>query len=233
MVTNSTSTRKAIDRVPRENGEVTRARIIETAGRLFAEKGYAETTNKEISEVSDTNVTGINYHFGSREGLYEAVVREVSAYMLNPEYLACFADDQLTDGEKLEVFIDHKTRFGPDSWQHRLWAREVVAPSSIWFRVANEEAMSKIDTVSCTLSSFTGIPVDEPELQLCLLNIMSPVISLLMISKKLHSKRIPMIDIDPDMVSRSIKNFIFAGIDRIAKDYAERKGSMTHTNEKK
>lgn len=233
MKTNSTSFRKIAPRIPRENGEITRAKIIEAAGRLFAEKGYAETTNKEISEASGTNITGINYHFGSREGLYKAVVREVSCHMLNPEYLACFDDDRLSDEEKVGVFIDYKARLGPDCWQHRLWAREVVAPSSIWLKVANEDAMSKIELVSRALSSYTGIPINEPELQLCLLNIMSPIISLLMISDKLHKERLPILASDPDMVSRSIKSFIFAGIDRIAKDYAERKGLMNHIGNEK
>lgn len=233
MTTSSMSARKVVTRAPREDGEATRARIIDTAGRLFAEKGYAETTNKEISEVSDTNVTGINYHFGSREGLYEAVVREVSEYMLNPEYLAWFDDDQLNDREKLEIFIDFKTKLGPENWQHRLWAREVVAPSSIWLKVANEHALSRLDIVSRVLSGYTGIPVGKPELELCLLNIMSPIMSLLMIGKKLQSEHLPIIDIDPDMVSRSIKSFIFAGIDKLAEEYATRKAAMKHTKKKK
>ena len=64
-------------RRPREDGNATRQKIIEVAGTLFAEKGYAETSSKEITERAGTNIAAVNYHFGSREKLYIAVLDEV------------------------------------------------------------------------------------------------------------------------------------------------------------
>ena len=230
MTISSASTKKSV-RAHREDGEATRAKIIETAGRLFAEKGFPETTSKEISDVSGTNITGINYHFGSREGLYEAVVREVTEYMLDPEFLNTFEGDALTPREKMEAFIDSKARFGSDDWQLRLWAREVVAPSTIWLKVADQErVLSRIDVVGRVLSAYTGIPVGDPELELCLLSLMSPVMSLLMISPKLHKRHIPMFHLDPAMVTRVLKTFLLAGIDKIAEDYRVKRDSMNHSD---
>ncbi len=56
----------------RGDGEQTRARIIETAGHLMAENGFAQTTSKSICEAAQVNMAAINYYFGSREGLYIA-----------------------------------------------------------------------------------------------------------------------------------------------------------------
>jgi len=70
-------------RSSRSDGEVTRARIIDIAGRLFAQNGYGETTSKEISEQADINMAAINYHFGSRENLYLAVLEEADRRLVD------------------------------------------------------------------------------------------------------------------------------------------------------
>ena len=41
-------------RRPREDGNATRQKIIEVAGALFAEKGYTETSSKEITQRAGT-----------------------------------------------------------------------------------------------------------------------------------------------------------------------------------
>ena len=61
----------------REDGEVTRRHILETAVRLFAEHGYADTTSKMICKEAGVNIAAVNYHFGSRDDLYRAVLEDV------------------------------------------------------------------------------------------------------------------------------------------------------------
>ncbi|MEG6992327.1 helix-turn-helix domain-containing protein, partial [Pseudomonas aeruginosa] len=50
-------------RTPRSDGESTRARILEVAGRLFAQHGYANTASKAICEEAGADLAAINYHF--------------------------------------------------------------------------------------------------------------------------------------------------------------------------
>lgn len=50
-----------------------RARLITTALRLFAQKGFDGVTVRDIAAASDVSVGLINHHFGSKEGLREAV----------------------------------------------------------------------------------------------------------------------------------------------------------------
>ena len=63
-------------RSARTDGELTRTRIMEAAGSLFAAAGYAETTSKAIAAKAGVDLASINYHFGSRRGLYQAVLVE-------------------------------------------------------------------------------------------------------------------------------------------------------------
>lgn len=48
-------------------------RLIETAIRLFAELNGHEVSNRRLAKEAEVNHAMINYHFGSREGLCEAV----------------------------------------------------------------------------------------------------------------------------------------------------------------
>src|SRR4030095_14921450 len=75
-------------RAPRPHGEATRLHLLETAGRGVAERGYADTTSKEICERAGTPMASGAYHFGSREGLYEAVLIEAHRQIVGLDELA-------------------------------------------------------------------------------------------------------------------------------------------------
>ncbi|WP_193604588.1 TetR/AcrR family transcriptional regulator [Nocardioides dongkuii] len=61
----------------------TEARILQTAERLFAERGPEAVSLRAITTEAGTNVASIHYHFGSKEGLLAALIQtraaEVSA----------------------------------------------------------------------------------------------------------------------------------------------------------
>jgi len=55
----------------------TREALINAAGELLAEKGFASVSTRAIAELAKENVGSIHYHFGSKDKLFEAVVRTV------------------------------------------------------------------------------------------------------------------------------------------------------------
>ncbi|MDX1564170.1 MAG: CerR family C-terminal domain-containing protein [Phycisphaeraceae bacterium] len=48
-------------------------RLLEAAESLFAEKGFAATSVRDITQAADCNVSAVNYHFDSKQKLYEQV----------------------------------------------------------------------------------------------------------------------------------------------------------------
>lgn len=50
-------------------------RMLDTAERLFAEQGLHATTVRQITCGADVNLAAVNYHFGSKQALVEAVFR--------------------------------------------------------------------------------------------------------------------------------------------------------------
>lgn len=57
--------------------ETTRERLIRAARRIFAERGYDAASVREITAAAAANLGAVNYHFGSKQALYDAVLDSV------------------------------------------------------------------------------------------------------------------------------------------------------------
>lgn len=57
----------------RKDGCDTCKRLLDVAAQVFAEKGYRATTIAQICKAAKANVAAVNYHFGSKDGLYAQV----------------------------------------------------------------------------------------------------------------------------------------------------------------
>lgn len=55
-------------------GRDTRERLLATAEELFATRGIDAVSVRDITEAADANTASINYHFGSKRGLIDAIV---------------------------------------------------------------------------------------------------------------------------------------------------------------
>lgn len=53
-----------------EKVKTTKERILKVANELFATKGFAGASVREIAKEADVNIAAINYHFQNKEGLY-------------------------------------------------------------------------------------------------------------------------------------------------------------------
>ena len=61
-----------------DRGLETRKRIIEAATEMFAERGVAHTTLREVTRAAGVNMAAVNYHFGGKEALANAVFADLS-----------------------------------------------------------------------------------------------------------------------------------------------------------
>ena len=66
---------------PRGSSEQTKARILATARQLFAERGVAEVTVRDIAAVAGVNHALVHRYFGTKEEMIAAILRsEVAAW---------------------------------------------------------------------------------------------------------------------------------------------------------
>src|ERR1700682_3996592 len=54
----------------------TREKLLEVAGKVFAERGYQAATIREICVRAGANVAAVNYHFGDKLGLYTEILQQ-------------------------------------------------------------------------------------------------------------------------------------------------------------
>src|ERR1700752_2837013 len=83
----------------------TREQLLENAGQVFSEKGYAGATGKEICERSGANAAAVVYHFGGMEDLYRAGLQEARSRLAPSEALAAAVAKETDPKSKLTVFI--------------------------------------------------------------------------------------------------------------------------------
>ena len=65
-----------------EQGEQTRARLVEVARTLFAERGYAGTSAEEIVRRAGVTRGALYHHFDGKKNLFEQVFEEVEAEVI-------------------------------------------------------------------------------------------------------------------------------------------------------
>ncbi|WP_432239557.1 TetR/AcrR family transcriptional regulator [Herbaspirillum robiniae] len=176
---------KSPRRTARADGESTRARILDAAGRLIAAHGYSETTSKAIAAEAAVDLASINYHFGSRQQLYQAVLALAHNHFISLPQLKSLVDSQLSAPEKLskmiEGIVSHVATV--EGWQARVLAREVLAPSVHLKVVFNNEFQPKLALMTGILSEITGIPPSDPALLRCLLSVGGPCLMLMVAGK--------------------------------------------------
>jgi AcrR family transcriptional regulator len=64
-------------------GEETRARIINTALRVFGEEGFNKASTRQIAAVAGVNPPALQYYFGGKEGLHRACAQHIIDRMLS------------------------------------------------------------------------------------------------------------------------------------------------------
>ncbi len=62
-----------------ERGQATRRRLVDTATRLFAEKGYEATSIEDLLRELGMSRGALYHHFDSKEAVFEAVLHEIEA----------------------------------------------------------------------------------------------------------------------------------------------------------
>lgn len=211
-------------RGPRADGEATRARILDAAGELFAASGYAETTSKAVAARAGVDLASINYHFGSRDGLYQATLIEAYGRWMDLADLQQLTHGTLPAQEKLKRLLQRLVQTAVDDaqdWRLAVLAAEFLAPSSHVQVLFQSEAPMKVSLVIDILGEITGIPAEDPALLRCMLSTVAPCLLLLLMSRRGMPGFGQSLRKMPDAVLVDhLFQFTRAGLEAIGRDFA-------------
>lgn len=118
----------------RSDGVEARERLLQAALRLFAERGFANTSTREIAQAAGANIASISYYFGDKAGLYRAVFDDPLGRPNDAQ--TWFNQPDLTLRQALQgllVGFTEPLKQG-DLVQHcmRLHFREMLEPTGVW-----------------------------------------------------------------------------------------------------
>src|SRR6478672_790293 len=104
--------------------------IIEAAEKLFADKGFAGTSVRDIAEAAGVNLAMISYYFGSKEKLMEAMFTTRGQY-LRIQLENILHNKDLSPIQKMEKLIDdYVDRIFKKQCFHRVMVREQMVSNS-------------------------------------------------------------------------------------------------------
>ncbi|HEY1963869.1 MAG TPA: CerR family C-terminal domain-containing protein [Acidobacteriaceae bacterium] len=156
----------------------TRARVVESAGEVFAEAGFEKATVREICARAHANIAAVNYHFGDKLGLYTEVLKEAACK--NKQDVVDEAQALADPEQALRFFIRGIFRKMHEAdrpaWYARVMLHELAQPTPA-LAVVVENLIRPNSRVLCAI---VGQILDRPPLdettRLCAHSIMAQVV---------------------------------------------------------
>ena len=157
----------------------TRARLLQTAGHMFAETGFQAAKIRDICARAKVNLAAVNYHFGDKLGLYNEVLRQA----------VCVAGDAATFDPalwrtnrkaKLRDYVHGLLRQmygeGQPTWPVRIMTHELAQPTPALDGVVDQIMRPRQDAACALVGSIIGRPADDRTTLLCMRSIMGQII---------------------------------------------------------
>ncbi len=167
----------------RKDGEDTRHRILEAACQVFGEKGFRDATHAEICELAGANTAAINYHFGSKDALYQAAFEHLvntanSMYPMDGDT----AQDAPPE-ERLGAFVGALLHRALDRKSlrhlHEIRMAEMFNPTGILDEVLHRWLMAYRMRLLGILRELAGPEVSQEDVELCEISTVGPCLMML------------------------------------------------------
>lgn len=118
----------------RSDGIEARNRLLRAALALFAAKGFAKASTREIAAAADVNLAAISYYFGDKAGLYRAAYNEAfdcGTPNQDPRVLQALPLREAI-GAFLQTFTDPLKQGELAQQVMQLHYREMLEPTGLW-----------------------------------------------------------------------------------------------------
>jgi TetR/AcrR family transcriptional regulator, regulator of cefoperazone and chloramphenicol sensitivity len=207
----------------------TRSRLLETAGRVFAEKGYDRAMAREICKLARVNPAAINYHFGGKDRLYFEVLSEAHRQIFLVNDIEAIMATSDPPERKLEIFLARQIQglLNPtsDSWSLKLVAREMAAPTEPGHELVEKEVNPKLRIVRQIIAHIMNLPIDHPAVLRGFLLVISQTVYVFQ-NQLILERIVSDLKITPDWVNEFVKDvcaFCITGVRKLAEGVSSEK----------
>ena len=155
------------------------ARMIETAGPLFADQPFDAVSTRQIAKAAGVNLSAISYHFENKEGLYRAIFEKiiedfkpirVGFGLYLSASMQAAGDDRQALAEIVIKFVTDllDSVMSPENprWRMRLIIREMQAPTDCFDLVLEGHINIMHDLLGMLVAKILREPESSPSVKL-------------------------------------------------------------------
>jgi AcrR family transcriptional regulator len=157
----------------------TRDKLLDVAGRIFADRGFRSATVREICVAAGANVAAINYHFGDKLALYTEVVQH-SARAAEIEAVRDALSQHAPPEEILRTVVRVRLRSvsrgdRPD-WHFRILAHELAQPTPAIRQLVNKIGQPIFQRMLELIGGMLDLPPTDDKTRLCAISVMGQIL---------------------------------------------------------
>lgn len=203
-----------------KKSETTREKLLAAAGDVFIEKGFRDATVAEICARAEANVSAINYHFGSKEALYQEAWRHsfkesIENYPLNGGVIESAPAEERLRGQLTSTIQRIADQNNKDFFIAQM---EMVNPTGLLQEVMTNELIPMRQQTLTLVRELLGPEATEQEVQFCEISIISMCVHPMVmqrIAKRSRAGEVPLLIEDINAFADHVVEFALAGINTI------------------
>lgn len=160
--------------------DATRARVLEAAQRLFADRGFKRVTVRDICRAAKANVAAVNYHFGDKLGLYREILEAATEAMRATNEAAREAGKGQPPEEELRRYISvflHRVLPPGTEAVHRLITREMNDPTPALDTLVERGVRPRVEYLSGVIARILDCDPGDERVLRCVASVQAQAVS--------------------------------------------------------
>jgi AcrR family transcriptional regulator len=153
----------------------TRQKLLTAACEVFAENGFKNTTVRDICNRAEVNVAAINYHYGNKEKLYEAVWEYTNNLAVKNRVNLLDLEGTSVPEKKIRIFIktflDNILNQDRPEWDFKIVAHEMMEPTGAFNNIIEKMIRPSFLSLRDIVKELLGEGVPSEKVEKCTLSI--------------------------------------------------------------
>lgn len=196
------------------NTREVRSHILQTAGQMFGEHGYAKTSVRGICAEAGVSMHAVQFHFRDKVRLYAEVLLEAQAHLISLDELHAAVNGGGNPYDKvgalIELLVDKAS--SPDSWGLRVLLREMIVPSNQVTVVLKEALLPKLRVLEQVVQGAIELPQGHPTVRHCLAFVVLPCLFTAIASEQASIRAVPNSKFAKADYIKDLTTFVMAGM---------------------
>jgi AcrR family transcriptional regulator len=204
----------------RKRSGAKKEKLLAAAGDVFIEKGFRDATVAEICARAEANISAVNYHFGSKEALYQEAWRHsftesLKAYPMDGGVSETASAEERLRGQLASMIQRIADENNKDFFIAQM---EIINPTGLLQEVMKIELIPMRQQTLALVRELLGPDATDQQVHYCEISIISMCVHPMVmqrIAKRTRDKEMPAIIEDVKAFVDHVVMFSLAGIDAI------------------